>query len=1107
MIKLKHLIVLLIIITVLTGCNKAVMQGGSQTAQIPLRDLLATLPADNLTEQNLIMDAILDYGEPGILAVCDQLASADTLKSVSAHYAIDGLTQYVSKNRPAQNRLYIRALHKVLTNSTDLPVVVKVFIIKQIQYTGGSESIALLKGFLADPELVDGTVRALIAIGGPEAGNALLSELDNVAKPQKQFVIQALGELDYTPSAVQLLKYTEDKDLRDASLNALAQMGVKLAVPQVKSLAAEDAEYTDLYLRLASGLAEHKDVDGCVAICRELLDGDTPEYYKIAALDLLVELEWEKAFDDVFDMAVSDSKKARVAALRLAEGFFDEALIEKWVAQLEKSSPAVQADIIDMLGRMQEPSVVPVLQNKLKDGPTEVRLAAIKALVSIDGDDAANDLAKTLATSASEKIEFDLLKRQLQTISTDMLVPALNANLNEAYAEAKVIVIDLLDERGAAEKSALIAQLGDDPKVNASVIGSIASKMDLNDFNAIFDRYQKSIGSEQRAARNALAEYTANGKERREAVKQVQEAYKNAPVDKKADYFNLFRAIGGKSFLALIVQAMDEPELNDAAVRTLAGWNGPEALEPLAELVKTTKDTTHQVLAIRGALALLRDNSVGDIRNVEYCDGLISNAIRPAEKRMILSHLGNVRSEYVLKYVSSFLSDTTLGYDAAQAVMNIATPDKDSNTNLESKAVALAMIKGTSGEDLKAKLYANPLVEKTDNVPPEGFYALFNGVDLSGWKGLVADPPKRAKMSAAELVKEQVHADSLMNAHWRVVGDVLYFDGKGHSLCTIKDYTNFEMYVDWKIEKHGDSGIYLRGAPQVQIWDTAQWPEGSGALYNNKINESHPLAVADNPIGEWNTFRIIMKGERVTVWLNDVLVVDNVIMENYWERDIPIYPTGQIELQAHTTPLYFKNVYIKELPDEEPSFTGELFNGKDLTGWQVMSDNKDSWKVEDGVLYTEGKGGGWIATTDQFDNFKLELEFRVPEGGNSGVFVRTPLEGDGAYKGMEIQVLDDYADKYKDLKAWQYTASIYDVQAPSKRMTQKAGEWQQMVIVCDGPHVTVELNGELINDANLIDHMHRTAKHPGLTRRKGYIGLQNHSTRVEYKNIRLTELE
>lgn len=203
--------------------------------------------------------------------------------------------------------------------------------------------------------------------------------------------------------------------------------------------------------------------------------------------------------------------------------------------------------------------------------------------------------------------------------------------------------------------------------------------------------------------------------------------------------------------------------------------------------------------------------------------------------------------------------------------------------------------------------------EKPLNTPPEGFQLLFNGQDLTGWKGLVENPKARAEMSPAELAEKQKQADERAKRYWKAVDGILVFDGRGDNLCTVKDYGDFELLVDWKIEPKGDSGIYLRGSPQVQIWDPAERPEGSGGLFNNQKHPSKPLKRADNPIGEWNTFRIRMIGEKVWVWLNDELVVDGVVMENYWERDKPIYPTGSIELQNHGNTLYFRNIYIKEL--------------------------------------------------------------------------------------------------------------------------------------------------------------------------------------------------
>jgi len=204
--------------------------------------------------------------------------------------------------------------------------------------------------------------------------------------------------------------------------------------------------------------------------------------------------------------------------------------------------------------------------------------------------------------------------------------------------------------------------------------------------------------------------------------------------------------------------------------------------------------------------------------------------------------------------------------------------------------------------------------EKTgagDNKPPEGFQLLFNGKDLDGWQGLV-ELPERSKLSPEQLTAKQKEANEKYLPHWTVKEGILIYDGKGQSLQTAKDYGNFELWVDWKIGRKGDSGIYLRGNPQVQIWDN---PIGSGGLFNNKKHAHDPLKVADKPVGQWNTFRIIMKGDVVTVYLNEELVVDQVPLENYWEPGKPLAAKGPIDLQHHGDRLWFKNIYIKELPD------------------------------------------------------------------------------------------------------------------------------------------------------------------------------------------------
>ena len=437
---------------------------------------------------------------------------------------------------------------------------------------------------------------------------------------------------------------------------------------------------------------------------------------------------------------------------------------------------------------------------------------------------------------------------------------------------------------------------------------------------------------------------------------------------------------------------------------------------------------------------------------------------------------------------------------------------RTSNSNLVLSIVSLVIVLVCLG-------YTATRAEAGElNRPPKGFVALFNGRDLAGWKGLAGNPKSRREMSREELAKAQAKADEDMRAHWKVVDGALCFDGKGHSLCTVKDYGDFEMLVDWKIEKGGDSGIYLRGTPQVQIWDTANRnvgaQVGSGGLYNNKKGASKPLKLADKPVGQWNTFRIIMTGELVTIYLNDVLVVENVVMENYWERDKPIYPNGQIELQSHGSLLYFRNVFIREITNkltEQEKADGFklLFNGKNLRGWQG---NTKGYVVKDGTIVVEPElGDGDLYTAQEYGDFIMRFEFKLTPGANNGLGIRTPLNVNAAYQGMELQILDNTASKYKNLRDYQFHGSIYGVVPAKRGYLKPVGMWNFQEVIANGKQITVKLNGTTIVDAD-IDKA-STPKtmdgndHPGLKRDKGYIGFCGHGDKLAFRSLRIKTLK
>lgn len=292
----------------------------------------------------------------------------------------------------------------------------------------------------------------------------------------------------------------------------------------------------------------------------------------------------------------------------------------------------------------------------------------------------------------------------------------------------------------------------------------------------------------------------------------------------------------------------------------------------------------------------------------------METAIDVRQQRNLIRQMSQTGTFVAMTTIAQSLDNKALQREAASAVACIALahPDYDGYLTRHLLARSLPYLRGKQRKAVYAYLVKDPV---------EGFVSHFNGRDLTGWKGLVDNPIAREKMTPIELAEKQIAADQRMRDNWRVENGLLAYFGNGFdNICTVEQYGDFEMIVDWRLDPTGkepDAGIYLRGTPQVQIWDIARVnvgaQVGSGGLYNNQKNRSTPLCVADNPLGEWNSFYIKMVGQHVTVRLNGILVVDNVPLENYWDRSRPIFPVEQIELQAHGSKVYYRDIFIRRL--------------------------------------------------------------------------------------------------------------------------------------------------------------------------------------------------
>jgi hypothetical protein len=449
-----------------------------------------------------------------------------------------------------------------------------------------------------------------------------------------------------------------------------------------------------------------------------------------------------------------------------------------------------------------------------------------------------------------------------------------------------------------------------------------------------------------------------------------------------------------------------------------------------------------------------------------------------------------------------------------------------------------------------------------DNAPPAGFTALFNGKDLSGWYGWgTKDPNELWKLSASEQADYKrksiegglpgKEATDNINAHWRVENGELVNDGHGLYLTTDKDYGDFELLLEYKALPEGDSGVYLRGIPQVQIWDSTQGDprglgqdKGSGGLWNNSKGApgKDPSKKMDKPFGEWNSFKIRMIGERVTVVFNGETVVDNCVLENFFAnkkagylaygkqaakgetkaeklpngfmRD-PAFPKGPIQLQTHGSEIRWRNVFIREISPEEADkelrsrdadgFV-ELVNGKDLSNWQGAV---DSYEMKDGAIVCKPKKGGDLLSKEEYEDCVIRVEFKLPHAGNNGIALRTPLGGHSAADGFEIQVIDSdgYNEEHKDhpLQPYQYHGSLYHCVGAKHGYLRPVGTWNYEEIEVSGQKIKVTLNGTKILDVDCDTLDRSQIAHPpkGLDHTKGFIGFAGHNDPVEFRSFKV----
>ncbi|WP_291909357.1 family 16 glycoside hydrolase [Chitinophaga sp. CB10] len=1089
-------------------------------------DVLARFPANNRADLNKYFEEIAGFGPNGITQMADLLSAPGKGDNTKMEYALAGYAFYVTapgqeSNRAAAVKAYSQAAAKAANPE------VKAFLISQLQTLAGNPSVATLTPYLADERLCDPAARALVKINTPESTQALLNALATATGTRQITLVQALGDANATAANAAIMKLagTGNGDLAKVANYALSRIADPAAAATLKANAAkagygyDRTNATASYLTYLAALDDKKLATSLATALLPVTKGVPQENAYVAALNIIAANDGAKALSTWLAAANDTRPRVKDAAWKLI-GAHSAALTPAQQAmvlkQFRTADNATKAAAIRIFADNKTSFALDAVTELFQSQDAPVKTAAIDAAGRIGGTKSLPLLIKTF--NSTDPATVEAVQNALLIMPGGEVATAVANAFPSLPPAAKSAAITVLATRKASAHAQLItdAAAGADANLRIAAYKALPDIADKQSIPVLVTLLNSATNSlETTAAQKALTGAAISP----DQAKQFMQA---APAAAKSRYLGVLAGIGTKDALQAVVDAFNNGDANtkDAAIRALADWSNADAALPLLNIARNKDYVAYQEQALLGYVGLAAAKNIPSDQKTL----MVRNAldITSSEKVQLkaLQVLNKCRSYSALLLAGRYLESPNLGAAAADAVMDIALADKTYAGPVVKSLLekASAQLKGGDAD------YQRQSIRKYLNEMPagEGFVPIFNGTDLSGWKGLVENPIVRAKMSDKALKAAQAKADEKMRKGWSVKDGLLVFNGEGDNLCTVKKYGDFEMLVDWKITPQGDAGIYLRGTPQVQIWDTSRRDVGaevgSGGLYNNQTNASKPLALADNAIGEWNHFHIIMKGDRVTVYLNGQLVTNNTIMENYWERGLPIFPEEQIELQAHGTYVAYRDLYIKELPRPKPFVLSDeekkagfkvLFDGANMHAW---TGNTTDYIMEDGnlVIYPKRGGHGNLFTKEEFRDFNFRFEFQLTPGANNGLGIRAPLEGNAAYNGMELQIIDNEADMYKNLHEYQYHGSVYGVIPAKRGFLKPVGEWNYEEVIVKGTRVKVILNGETILDGDIaaasangtLDHK----DHPGLKNETGHIGFLGHGDVVRFRNIRVKTL-
>ena len=1093
----------------------AVAQDARQrTTATIVADALDQLPAARQKTYDSVMKDLASTGAEGINQLAGMLVPADKGKNATLEYALYAVVSYVTGPEKDAERAEVRkGLKESIDKCTDNAN--KAFLMNMLQRCATAEDAPFFVKYAKDNYLADWAINGLGMIEGMD--DALLELIKNDGACREKLAYAA-GDKKLAAAEPILIGWLKDADAKTkkAIYHSLGIIGTAKSLP-VLGAAAKAVKYdweaeTDAnsaYLRLIKKLADQND-KAAVAAAKALLKPTNKAFVRGAALEAVVAAEGAKAKTLITAAMADNNRDYRVNALRLSEGFADDA----WYATVAKTlkvkgDKQVKADILNWFGTKKVASQIDAIVANMNSENTEIAEAAIAAASKIGGETALNALVAQLNGKNAKAATAALLSFNGKV--NDKVIAALDAD--KATQIAALGIASTRSMEAAADK--VFAMLNSsDAETSAAAYKALAGVVEPKDFGRLCDLIEKGkyTADIQNAMKSALLSLPAD----------QQMATVTPAVNKSANpslYYPVLAQVGNSAAIAEILKGYNGNYKKEAFAALLTVDN-VEMIDVLYNIAVNDKANAQAALARYTSMVSKSANT--PVRKYQLYRKALEIATDAKVQNSLLSLLGGTNTYQAFLLASQYMDNKATAEAAAQAVRNIASKNTG---NFGGEPVRKAMEKaievfkaigdadaGYAIDDLKS------LLQKL----PEAAYAPVFGNET--WSVVALNPVEKASMKAKKIKKAEAAAAQTAAQVWKATeAGMAYAGGAAATMGSGKNYENFELMFEWKGE--GKAGLGVRSIPQIDLGG-----EKSGALSGNVENNA-PAKVADNAAGEWNTVYVKVLNDRVTVNVNGVTTANNVILENVFDRNVPAFVEGQLMLIGEGAPIEFREMYMRELPST-PRF--ELSEEEKKEGFEVLFDgtsmhkwtgNTTDYVPVDGTIYVTAQygGSGNLYTKKEYSDFVFRFEFAfMRKGVNNGVGVRTPMGVDAAYEGMELQILDHDAPIYKNLREYQQHGSVYGIIAAKRVKFPALGEWNTEEIRFEGDNVKVTVNGEVILEGNIREACegHNVApdggkknpytrdkkNHPGLFNKKGHIGFLGHGAGVKFRNIRILDL-